>query len=134
MKQLSIIIMVLVLISGCITTHSVDQPVVVLSESDAIKSLNLQIEKFNADRQPRTLGISPIDQLVSRVRYDPKLNQVISFSKDGKVFLVLKREPSGQYKGILEVHYHELVDSGQDGSHSWGHILAEFYLEKEMFK
>jgi hypothetical protein len=133
MKQLSTIMMVLILLSGCITVRNVDQSCNGLGESDAITALNKQIEKFNAERTPSTMGISPIDQRVSRVRHDPKLDQVTSFSKDGKEFLVLKREPDGRFKGVLEVSYHQLVGSGPDGSHSWGHFLVEFYLKKEMF-
>ena len=125
--------MLLIFLSGCTTVRNVDQSAGRLGESDAIVALNKQIEKFNAERIPSTMGISPIDQRVSRVRHDPKLDQVTSFSKSGKVFLVLKREPDGRFKGILEVPYHQLVGSEPDGSHSWGHVLAEFYLEKGIF-
>ena len=133
MRQVSMIMTLLVLLSGCTPARDMKQPAAGFGESEAITSLNRQIEKFNAERKPGTMGISPIDQRVSRVRHDPKLGQVACFSKDGKVFLVLKREPDGRFKGVLEVPYHQLVGSGPDGSHSWGHVLAEFYLEKGMF-
>ena len=79
------------------------------------------------------MGITPIDKRVSRVEYDSKLDQVLTFDKDGKSFLVLKREADGRFKGVVETPYHQAAFSGPDGSHSWGHVLAEFYLEKEMF-
>jgi hypothetical protein len=98
----------------------------------AIDSLNKQIEDFNATRDGN-MGITPIDKRVSRVVHDPELDQVTTFDQEDKPFIVLKREPDGRFKGILEQPYHELAFSGPDGSHSWGNILAEFYLEKEMF-
>ncbi len=133
MRQLSTIIMLLILLSGCTPERNGERSAGGFGESDAITSLNRQIEKFNAERKPGTMGISPIDQRVSRVRHDPKLDQVTCFSKHGKVFLVLKREPDGRFKGVLEVPYHQLVGTGPDGSHSWGHVLAEFYLQKGIF-
>ena len=132
-KQLSIIITLLIVISGCATVRNVEQSAVNPEESDAITALNKQIEAFNAERTPSTMGISPIDQRVARVRYNSKLDQVTSLTESGKVLLVLKREPDGRFKGILEVPYHQFVGSEPDGSHTWGHVLAEFYLEKEMF-
>ncbi len=79
------------------------------------------------------MGITPIAQHVQRVEHDEKLDQVVCFDENGKKFLVLKREPDGMFKGILEVKYHEAAFSGPGGSHSRGHILVEFYLKKGMF-
>lgn len=132
-KQLSIIITLLIFISGYAIVRNVEQSTVSPEESGAITALNKQIEKFNAERTPSAMGISPIDQRVAHVRYNPKLDQVTSFTESGRVFIVLKREPDGRFKGMLEVSYHQLVGSEPDGSHTWGHVLAEFYLEKEMF-
>lgn len=133
MKQLSTIMVLLIFLSGCTTVGNVEQSAAKRKESDAIRALNKQIENFNAERTPSAMGISPIDQRVAKVIYNPKLDQVTSFTGSGKVFLVLNRELDGKFKGILEVPYHQLVGSEPDGSHSWGHVLAEFYLEKEMF-
>lgn len=132
-KQLSIIITLLIFLFGCATVRNVNQSAVSTEDSDAITALNKQIEKFNTERTPSTMGISPIEQRVARVEYNAKLDQVTSFTESGKVLLVLKRKPDGRFKGILEVPYHQLVGSESDGSHTWGHVLAEFYLEKEMF-
>ena len=98
----------------------------------AVASLNEQIEKFNANRIP-PMGVSPIDQRVSRVEYDAQRDQVTSFDQDGNVFLVLERQPDGRFKAVLEVPFHEPVDLRADGRHAWGHVLAEFYLEKGTF-
>jgi len=101
------------------------------NDSSVIYSLNRQIEEFNANRMPNR-GVSPIDKRVSRVEYDPKLDQLATFDQEGKLFLVLKRD-DGRFKGVLAQPYHELAFSGPDGSHSWGRVLAEFYLEEGMF-
>lgn len=98
----------------------------------AIDSMNRQISEFNANRIPN-MGVKPIDKRVSRVEHDPKLEQITTFDQNGKPFSVLKRQPDGRFKGVLEQPYHELPFSRPDGSHSWGHVFAEFYLEKEMF-
>ena len=100
--------------------------------SAAVSSLNEQIEEFNANRDAN-MGITPIERRVSRVEHDPKLDQVATFDQKGKPFLVLKRQPDGRFKGVLEQPFHQLAGSGPDGSHSWGQILAEFHLEKGMF-
>jgi hypothetical protein len=76
------------------------------------------------------MGVTPIDKRVSRVEFDAKLDQVTAFDQDDKSFFVLNREPHGRFKGVIKQPYHQLVGSGPDGSHSWGHMLAEFYLEK----
>ncbi len=95
----------------------------------AIAAFNQQIEEFNAHRIPQ-MGVRPIDQRVSRVEYDARHDQVTSFDRDGQVFLVLKRQRDGCFKGVIKVPFHELRNSG--GSR-WGDLFAEFYLEKEMF-
>jgi len=46
---------------------------------------------------------------VSRIEYDPKLDKVTSFDQDDKAFVVLKREPDGRFKGVVEVPYHQLA-------------------------
>jgi hypothetical protein len=96
----------------------------------AIKSLNQQIEAFNVQRMP-DMGVSQIEQRVTRVVYDRTGQEVQCFDGKDKLFLILKKQSDGRFKGIIEQPYHQLVGSGPDGSHSWGHILAEFYLEKE---
>ncbi len=117
----AVVIALLMMANGCSPPHPGQAPV-------AVASLNRQIEKLNAQRIPQ-MGVSPIDQRVSRVKYDPRHDQVTSFDQAGKAFLVLKRQPDGRFKGVIEVPFHELRDSG---SSRWGHIFAEFYLEKEM--
>lgn len=101
-------------------------------EKAAVDSLNKQIEKFNANRMPN-MGVTPIDKRVSRVEYDSKLGQIATFDQDGKPFFVLKRETDGRFKGTVKTPYHQAAFSGPGGSHSWGHVLAEFYLKKGMF-
>ena len=76
------------------------------------------------------MGVTPIDKRVSRVEFNAKLDQVTAFDQDDKSFFVLNREPDGRFKGVIKQSYHQLDGSGPDGSHSWGHTLAEFYLEK----
>lgn len=123
-----ITVVLVALLSGCAQPSSAPQQ----TDRIAVDSLNKQIADFNATRDGN-MGITPIDKRVSRVVHDPELDQVTTFDQDDKPFIVLKREPDGRFKGILEQPYHQLAFSGPDGSHSWGHILAEFYLEKEMF-
>lgn len=96
----------------------------------AVASLNKQINEFNERRMP-DMGVTPIDARVSRVAYDPKLDNVTAFDAKGERFFVLTRESSGRFKGILKQPYHQLVGSEPDSSHSWGHLLADFYLEKD---
>jgi hypothetical protein len=79
------------------------------------------------------MGVTPIDKRVSRVEYDSKLGQIATFDQDGKPFFVLKRETDGRFKGTVKTPYHQAAFSGPGGSHSWGHVLAEFYLKKGMF-
>jgi ABC-type transporter lipoprotein component MlaA len=123
-----IIVLIVALLSGCAQPSSQPRQ----SYRDAVDSLNKQIEDFNATRDGN-MGITPIDKRVSRVVHNPQLNQVATFDQNDKPFIILNREPDGRFKGILEQPYHQLAFSGPDGSHSWGHILAEFYLEKGMF-
>ncbi len=103
-------------------------------EATAIVSLNKQIEEFNEDRKlTPNMGIFPIDSRVSRIEHDPKSKQITTFDKDNTPFIILRKEPDGRFKGVIEQKYHDLVGSGPDRSHSWGHVIAEFYLEKGMF-
>lgn len=124
-------IFVVALLAGCAQPPEQTQQ----ANRAAVGSLNRQIEKFNANRgiPNPNMGISPIAKRVSRVEYDPKSGQVTTFDQDSKPFIVLKREPDGRFKGVLEQPYHQLVESGPDGSHSWGHVSAEFFLEKGLF-
>ncbi len=133
MRPLSVALVLLSLLSGCVTTPDQKQLSDALAESAAVVSLNQQIEEFNAKRTPGREGITPIAQRVTRVEHDKKLDQVVCFDENEQKFLVLKREPDGTFKGILEVNYHEAAFSGPGGSHSWGHVLVEFYLRKEIF-
>jgi hypothetical protein len=102
--------------------------------SAAIASINKQIEKFNAEKTPSRMGITPIDQRVHRIEHHPKPGHVECFDKSGQKFLVLKRQPDGRYKGTMQVEYHEAAFSGPDDSHSWGHVNAEFYLDIGVIK
>jgi len=95
----------------------------------AIRELNRQIESFNSIR-PQNMGVSPIDQRISRVEHNPEKREIRCFDKNGNLFLVLRKQPNGRFKGTLKIEYHELVKP--DG-HSWGHVLAHFYLGKEPF-
>ncbi len=102
-------------------------------ESAAITSLDTQIEKFNADTIDSEMGIVPIRQRVEHIAHDSALDQVMCSDNDGVTFLVLKRETDGRFKGTMEVEFHQPACSGPDGGHSWGHVVAEFYLEKTTF-
>ena len=132
MKHLSILLIGILIICSCTKDSLSNKPKKLQDEKAAVESLNKQIEEFNANRMPN-MGVTPIDKRVSQVVYDPKRDQVTTFDKDGKRFLILKKQSDGKFKGILEQPYHQLVGSGPGGSHSWGHVLAEFYLKKGMF-
>ena len=98
------------------------------TDLSAVESLNRQIERFNAERQPNR-GVTPIHRRVSRIEYDPKRDQVIAYDAEGKSLVVLQRQPNDRWKGIITQPYHELAGSGPDGSHSWGQVEGEFYLD-----
>ncbi len=102
------------------------------SSSAAVDALNRQIEAFNATRSTNA-GVVPIHQRVSRVERDSALNQLAAFDQNGRIFLMLKQLPDGRFKGVLEQEYHEAAGSGPDGSHSWGSVMAEFFLDKGTF-
>ncbi len=102
------------------------------SESTAVASLNKQIIDFNDTRRPN-MGVSPIERRVSRVIYDKERREVHCLDEDGTEFLILRRESDGRFKGIVKTPYHQAAFSGPGNSHSWGHVLAEFYLEKATF-
>ena len=129
-NRLKAVLLTSVVLTGCSSQQ------VIFSEStewfngvEAVVQINQQIEEFNDTRSLFSKGISPIRQRTVRVSYDKQKDQITCFDQGGKSFLVLERETSGRFKGILEVPYHEAAFSRLDGSHSWGHILAEFYLE-----
>jgi hypothetical protein len=42
--------------------------------------------------------------------------------------LTLKRQEDGNFRGTIEVEYHQLVQPGKP--HSWGHVTPEFLLPK----
>jgi hypothetical protein len=96
------------------------------AKADPVTELNLQIERFNANRSLiPDKGISPIEQRVSRVEYEKEKDEVRCYDARGAVFLTLQRQPDGRFKGILQVKYHELVNPER---HSWGTVQAEFWL------
>lgn len=132
MNKIIISLMVTTLLCGC-----AQQPVPAPQRdfSSAVDSLNKQIEEFNVNRmQPDpTMGIFPIDKRVSRIEHDQKLDHVTAFDLDGNTFFVLKRESDGRFKGVIKQKFHQLAGAGPDGKHYWGHVMAEFYLEKGMF-
>lgn len=132
MKRMIIVCVLMGFILGCRQSSAEKDAKPVPATTDAVASLNKQIDEFNASRMPN-MGVTPIDKRVSRVEFDPKSDEVTAFDQDDTTFLVLKMESSGRFKGILKQPYHQLVGSGPDGSHSWGHILAEFYLKKDSF-
>lgn len=123
-----VIVLLVILCSACAQPPAQPQQI----SSTAADSLNQQIAKFNANRDG-TMGISPIEKRVSRVDYSAESDQVTTFDQHGNPFIVLKKGPDGRFKGVLEQPYHRLATSGPDGSHSWGHVLVEFFLEKGMF-
>jgi hypothetical protein len=129
MNKIIVSLIAVSLLFGCAKQPVQNQQPV---SSAAIDSLNKQIEEFNTDRDGN-MGITPIDKRVSRVEHDAKLDQVATFDQEDKPFIILKKQPDGRFKGVLEQPYHQLVGSGPDGSHSWGDILAEFYIEKGLF-
>ena len=128
MNRIIVSICLVALLVGCAQPPAQDQQL----GQTAIDSLNKQIVEFNANRNGN-MRITPIVKRVSRVEHDRKLDQVTALDQDGTPFIILKKEPDGRFKGILEQPYHQLAFSGPDGSHSWGHVLAEFYLEKGLF-
>ena len=115
------------LLAGCHSPKSVRQ---VAGAESAVADLNRQIEKFNAERR-WDMGITPIAQRVSRLEYRPARGAVNCFDGAGTLFLVLIRQPDGDFKGNLKTQYHELPKP--DG-HSWGEVFAEFMLPQEMFQ
>jgi hypothetical protein len=123
-----LIALFIALLSGCARPPAQPQQ----ASRIAVDSLNQQIEKFNSERDGNT-GISPIEKRVSRVKYDSKSGRITTFDQDGNPFIILQKEADGTFKGVLKQPYHQLAFSEPDGSHSWGHILAEFYLEKGIF-
>lgn len=123
-----LIVLLGVLLGGCAQPPAQPQSTNLV----VVDSLNRQIEEFNAQRDGN-MGISPIDKRVSRVVYESESEQVRTFDQEGKPFIILKKEPDGRFKGVLEQPYHQLAFSGPDDSHSWGHVLVEFYLEKGKF-
>ena len=132
MKQLTALLIALSVACGCSTTPAPKQSQLPQDGKAAVDLLNEQIKEFNDNRMPN-MGVNPIDKRVSRIEHNPTLKHATAFYQDGKQFLILKLEPDGRFKGVLEQEYNQLVGSGADGSHSWGHVLAEFYLEKGMF-
>lgn len=69
--------------------------------ADPVAELNRQIEQFNAARRP-DMGPFPIRQRVARMRYDSKDGTVICMDQQGEVFLTLKREADGRFRGDLD--------------------------------
>ena len=122
----------LLLFVGCSTTFDGKQSYGFFNKSDAIRSLNRQFKKWNAENAG--YGIFPISQRVVRTVYNPSLGKVTCFDKHGEAFLVLNREPNGRFKGVLEVEYTSWSSDPESGiSEEWGVVFAEFYLEKGMF-
>ena len=102
------------------------------ARSAAVDSLNRQIAFFNDNRIPG-MGVFPIEQQVSRVKYSKETDRVECFDWKGEVFLTLSRMPCGRFEGAMSVEYHEPPGLGADGTHSWGHVIAKFYLERGVF-
>lgn len=120
----------IVLLSSCVNPPKQSQ----LANRAVVDSLNQQIEQFNTNRmRDPNMGISPLERRVSRVVYSSKLDQITSYDQDDNSFIILKREQDGGFKGVLEQPYHQAAFTGPGGSHSWGNVLAEFYIKKEMF-
>ncbi len=131
MSTFHIVLVFTILFFGCDSVLD-QRDSAVTAGAAAVSSLNKQIEEFNTDRPP-PMGITPISQRVSRVEHHGANDEILCFDQTGNVFLVMKREADGRFKGIVETPYHEAAFSGPGESHSWGYVLAEFYLEKELF-
>jgi hypothetical protein len=97
---------------------------------DPVANLNRQIEKFNAERNGSNpnMGVSPINQRVARIDYDGKQGIATCLDQQGERVLTLKRQEDGNFRGTIEVEYHQLVQPGKP--HSWGHVTPEFLLPK----
>ncbi len=115
------------LLLGCSSHEPARQPAI---SEGPVADLNRQIEKFNAER-PGDLGITPIDQRVSRIEHAADSTTVSCFDAQGVLFLVLTRQSDGSFKGSVRTKYHELPKP--DG-HSWGEVVAEFTLPQKMFQ
>ena len=127
MRRLHHLAICILALTGCNTPEPAGQA---SSPERAVVELNRQIEKFNAAR-PANMGIVPIAQRVSRLVYAVDQDSVSSFDESGTLFLVLTRQPDGQFKGSLKVKYHELP---KPEGHSWGEVVAEFTLPEETFQ
>ena len=113
------------ILMGCRSPKSASPPV------GAVADLNWQIAKFNAER-PGDMGITPIAQRVSRVEYASDSSTISCFDGRGRIlFLVLTRQPDGQFKGSMRTKYHELP---KPEGHSWGEVVADFSLPRDMFQ
>ena len=97
------------------------------AKPSAVDSLNRQIEDFNGSRHS---GVSPINQQITKVRHVPETHSVICFDLGGKQFIVLKQQDDGQFKGIVDVEYH---DAAGGDEWSWGTQQVEFKLQKGQF-
>jgi len=78
------------------------------------------------------MGVFPIDRRVGRVECDAQGHLVRCYDQQGTAFFTLSRQADGRFKGVLEVMYHELAAPARP--HSWGHVLAEFFLPADAFK
>jgi hypothetical protein len=115
------------LLTGCGSPERARQPA---DTREAVADLNRQIEKFNAER-PGDMGITPIAQRVLRIELTQANETVNCYDASGGLFLVLSRQPDGEFKGTLKVPYHELP---KPEGHSWGHAIADFTLRPEVFQ
>jgi hypothetical protein len=96
---------------------------------EAIDLIDKQIDDFNASRIPN-MGISPIERRVHRIERNKKQDEIVCYDQNDEIFFIMNRETDSRFKGIVETPYHQAAFSGPNNSHSWGHVLVEFYLDE----
>jgi len=121
MKALAILLVVLLL--GC-ARQVVEQR----SYPRAIRTINDQIARFNADRQP-SMGISPIEQRASRIEKAPDGKSLICYDQAGTPSLTLKPDPGGVYVGEIRTPFHELPSPE---GHRWGEAILRVQVASEL--
>jgi len=103
-----------------------------LTSKDPVVNMNAQIERFNQEgrRLPFDSFTNRIEQRVSRIEHNQKEDVILCYDKQNKVFLTLKRQEDGRFKGTMEVKFEEVW---KPEGHKWGSIIAEFILPMESF-
>ena len=98
----------------------------------AVRAINDQIAKFNADRMlTPDKGITQIKAKFSRIERTPGGAGLTCFDQEGKPFLTLKETADGTFVGELRTPYHELA---KPEGHTWGEVIVEIRVEKGLLE